>query len=174
MAVIAALVSASAVTGDEGSVASRTADAIRREAVRRNGDPEGLPLPLMGSWTMGDFPKESSAGWGPDNQMRLIAEGHHLLPWFAHPRGAVPTNDQDFQYRYYKSSIERARELNLPVTFVTTQWESGLSRKPYIELPPAENPNVVTADGKVQGRVSPFGPVAPSARSAGSIRMSRG
>ena len=92
--------------------------------------------------------------------MRQIA-GHHLLPWFAHPRGAVPTNGQDFQYRYYKSSIERARELSLPVTFVTTQWESGLSRKPYMDLPPAENPDVVTADGKVQGRVSPFGPVAP-------------
>ena len=41
MLVIAALVSASAVAGDEGSLASRTADAIRREALHPTAIPRG-------------------------------------------------------------------------------------------------------------------------------------
>lgn len=158
---LGALVIATAFAGEGGSKAVQTADEIRQEAVRPNGDPEGLPLPLMASWNVGMFAKETCDGWRPENQMKLIADGHHILPFFGHPRGAVPTNTQDFVYRYYKSSIERARELKLPITFLASQWESGLSRKPYIDLPAAENPNVVTADGKAQGMVSPVGPVAP-------------
>ncbi len=137
------------------------ADDIRREATRANDDPGGRPLPLACSWTCGHFTKDTSAGWRPANQLRLIAAGHHLLPWFAHPTGAVPTDPQAFALTYYRAAIEQARELRLPLTFVASQWESGLSRKPYLDLPPAENPNVVTVDGKVQPRVSPFGPVAP-------------
>ena len=141
--------------------AQATAKEIREEVLRVAHDTEGYPLPLACSWTCGHFPNDTSAGWRPENQMRLIAEGHHLLPWFAHPRGEVSTNANDFTVKYYKAAIEQARELKLPITFVGSQWESGLSAKPYLDLPAAENPNVVTADGKIQARVSPFGPVAP-------------
>jgi hypothetical protein len=91
--------------------------------------------------------------------MRLIAEGRHLLPWFAHPERKLPADPSAFTMKYYKAAIERARELKLPITLVASQWESGLSRKPYLDLPVAENPNVVTAEGKVLAKVSPFGPV---------------
>lgn len=44
---------------------------------------------------------------------------------------------------------------------IASQWESGLSRSPYFELPPEQNPNVVTVAGEVQRKVCPFVPVAP-------------
>lgn len=138
-----------------------TAKEIREEATRSSSDESGRPLPLIGSWTCGHLDNAPSAPWRPQNQMQLIAEGHHLLPWFAHPTGAMPADPKAFMVQYYKAAIERARELHLPISFVGSQWESGLSAKPYLDLPAAENPNVVTADGKIQARVSPFGPVEP-------------
>jgi len=141
--------------------ARATADAIRVEVLRANDDPDGRPLPLTCSWTCGHFPKDSSAGWRPANQMRLIADGHHLLPWFAHPTGEPPADREAFVWRYYRQPLLRARELRLPLTFIASQWESGLSRPPWLGLPAAENPNVVTAEGKPLAKVCPFGPVAP-------------
>lgn len=137
------------------------AEEIRIEATRADDDPEGLPLPLACSWTCGNYPKESSAGWSPANQLRLIEAGHHLLPWFAQPAGGEATDIDEFTLHYYKPPLERARDLGLPVSFLGSQWESGLSGKPSIDLPAAENPNVVTVDGGVLPKVSPFGPVGP-------------
>lgn len=134
---------------------------IREEAARPSDDPAGRPLPLLGSWTCGHYPAPASAEWRPEHQMQMIAEGHHLLPWFNHPTGEVPTDPNDFHMRYFKAAIERARELQLPLTFVASQWESGLSGKPYVDLPPEQNPCLVTVDGKIQPPVSPFGPVGP-------------
>ena len=51
--------------------------------------------------------------------------------------------------------------MNLPITFVGSQWESGLSGEPYVSLPPDQNPNVVTTDGAIVKAVCPFGPLAP-------------
>ena len=140
-----------------------TAEGIRTEAMRPNISDEGHPLPLACSWTCGHFQADHSAGWRPENQMRLIKEGHHLLLWFAHPpiNDDVPTDPNNFWLRYYKGPIETARKLKLPLTFIASQWESGLSSMPYIGLPAEQNPNVVALDGKVQRKVSPFGPVGP-------------
>ena len=145
----------------DDSKAQAVAKEIREEATRTNSDSAGHPLPLACSWCCGHFPSDLSAGWRPENQLRLIAQGHHLLPWFAHPLGDVPADPEAFGVKYYKAAIERARDLKLPLTFVASQWESFLSGKPYVDLPAAQNPNVVTAEGKIQPRVSPFGPVAP-------------
>jgi hypothetical protein len=145
----------------DDSKAQAVAKEIREEATRTNSDSAGHPLPLACSWCCGHFPSDLSAVWRPENQLQLIAQGHHLLPWFAHPLGDVPADPEAFGVKYYKAAIERARDLKLPLTFVASQWESFLSGKPYVDLPAAQNPNVVTAEGKIQPRVSPFGPVAP-------------
>jgi hypothetical protein len=153
------VVSLSSAAADVENVAK----AIRTEATRKNFGLEGHPLPLVCSWQCGHYRADHNAGWRPENQMRLIEEGHYLLPWFSHPpiRGEIPTDPNDFLLNYYKRPLEKARELKLPLTFIASQWESGLSGKPYIELPPEQNPNVVTVDGQIQPKVSPFGPVAP-------------
>lgn len=143
--------------GDD-ALAVATARAITAEALRPNGDPEGYALPLACSWTCGDYPSPLSAGWAPANQMQLISEGHYLLPWFAHPGGRHQLGRRD---AYYAGPIARARKLKLPITLVGNQWEAALSQKPYIDLSPQENPNVVTAAGKILAKVSPFGPVRP-------------
>lgn len=139
------------------------AEEIRTEATRPNLSDEGHPLPLACSWQCGHFRDASCGGWRPANQMKLIEAGHHLLPWFAHPplEGEVSDEGEDFFVKYYREPILKARELGLPITFIGSQWESGLSREPYLSLPPEKNPNVVTMDGKVLERVSPFGPIGP-------------
>jgi len=138
------------------SLAVATARAIRQEALRPNGDPEGYALPLACSWVGGEYPSPLSEHWRPAHQMRLIAEGHYLLPWFAHPDGRKQPGRRD---PYYAEAFARARALKLPITLVGTQWESALSQKPYIDLSPRENPNVVTPEGKIIPKVSPYGPV---------------
>ena len=77
------------------------------------------------------------------------------MPWFQDPAD----NHMPFA-EYYEAPLKRARQLNLPIVIVNTQWESRLSREPYLGLPPEKNPNVVTLDGKVLQKISPFGPVA--------------
>lgn len=145
----------------EADVPAPVPTAIRLEAARANDDPLGRPLPLACSWNCGHFRADYMAGWRPENQLRLIQQGHYLLPWFSHPVGEVPDDPEDFQIRYYKDAIAKARELNLPLTFIASQWESGLSRAPYLELPADKNPNLVTVDEEIKSKVSAFGPVGP-------------
>lgn len=151
-----------------GADVQTTAREIREEAVRASSGEEGYPLPLLCSWHCGNLRRDFVAGWRPEHQMQLIAEGYHLLPWFAHPEGDVSADADSFTTQYYQSAMLRARELQLPITLVGSQWESGLSAKPYLDLPPGRNPNVVPNSGEVQAKVSPFGPVDPWREIGGS------
>jgi hypothetical protein len=100
-------------------------DEIRIEALRPNDDPIGRLLPLACSWTCGHYPSDRSAGWRPQNQMRLVEEGHYLLPWFSHPGGEVPPDPEAFLRRYYQGPIEQARQMNLPLTSRHSRGISG-------------------------------------------------
>lgn len=180
--VFAVLVAATVFAGDAGSKASQTVDAICREALRPNGDREGLPLPLAASWNNG-----WDKGCNPSNQLALIEQGHYLLPCFGLPplwEQSAHTNmfeDKGWYGEkvrgYYTVAIQRMAALKLPFTLESTQWEHMLTYPPeetapwlgkggpWPNLPGDENPNVVTVDGKILrgggGRVSPFGPVGP-------------
>lgn len=156
-----ALFTACELASADDARAQATARAIRQETTRAHRDAEGYALPLASSWTCGDVASPLSAGWRPANQMRLIAAGHYLLPWFAHPPLAAKPSAAEFMSAYYKEPIARARALNLPITLIATQWERLLSEPPYLGMPAAQNPNVVTPEGKVLAKVSPFGPVQP-------------
>ena len=144
-----------------GDLAGMTSKAIREEATRPNAGEAGRPLPLVSAWCTGSH--AWSEGWRPIHQLDLIRKGHHLLPWFAHPKrsGTREEADGDRFRDYYEEAIKQAAGLGLPLTFVASQWESGLSAPPYLDLPPEANPNVVLADGTVRKAVSPFGPVEP-------------
>jgi len=132
------------------------ADEIREEALRSNQSSVGRPLPLAGHWNMG----QESNGFSPGYQMKMIDQGHHLLPWFLMPNIHANPNDPHW-INYYEAPIKRAAELRLPIALVSTQWEAMLSvDDKYFKLPPDQNPNVVSSDGKVRREVSPFGPVA--------------
>ncbi len=135
--------------------------AIRNEALRPSNSPQGMPLPLACHWNTGSH--RNSIGWSPEAQMTMIAAGHHILPVFAHPRfpGDISEKHEAEFVAYYSSALETAQRWQLPVTFIATQWESVLSRPPFVDLPADENPNVVSVEGKVLKKVSPFGPVGP-------------
>jgi hypothetical protein len=94
----------------------------------------------------------------------LIEQGHYLLPWFEFPDpndiGPAKSGLSVFK-SYYEDPIKRARDLRLPLVLVGRQWEQALYEEPYLNLPPSENPNVVTASDKILPQVSPFGPVEP-------------
>ena len=135
------------------------ASEIRTEAIRPNQSPQGRPLPLVSHWTTGNHPL--SEGWAPTHQIDLIEQGHFLLPWFEFPTTLdISSALIDFT-TYYEAPIKRARDLGLPLVLVGTQWEQALYDEPYLSLPAAENPNVLTTSGDILPEVSPFGPVEP-------------
>lgn len=138
-------------------LAAQTAREIRAEATLPNDSPLGYPLPLAASWNTGN----SMGGYDPDYQIRMIQKGHHLLPWFQlnEPKAGF---DAIKSIGYYRKPLIRCHELGLPISFISTQWESLLSNEPrYVRLPPAQNPNVIKPDGSVAPMVSPFGAVEP-------------
>src|SRR5262245_37487258 len=114
------------------------------------------PLPLAAHWNLG----QSSDGFSPAYQMKMIGQGHFLLPWFLMPEiNADPVDPR--WVSYYEGPIKRAAQLKLPISLVGTQWERLLSEENvYLKLPAEKNPNVVTADAQIKPEVSPFGPAA--------------
>ncbi len=134
---------------------STVIEGIRTEALRQGS--RDYPLPLAAHWNVG----QEKDGFSPSYQMNMIDRGHHLLPWFNMPDMSVIPDDQRW-IDYYETAIKRAAQLNLPISFVGTQWEFILSATDeYYNLTPDNNPNVVTASGEVRREVSPFGPVGP-------------
>jgi hypothetical protein len=102
-------------------------------------------------------------GWTPQLQLELLDAGHHILPWMGWPRADALKNDKSAArfHDYYDALMGRCRELNLPISFRGTQWEAMLVRKAYRQLPPDRCPAVVTPEGDVLPKLSPFGPVEP-------------
>jgi len=133
----------------------RLADEIRAEAVRPTMDPAGRPLPLAGHWN-----KRGGTGCSPQYQLGLLEAGHHIFPWFEHPRPGTDLADER-RAAYYKEPMARMAALGLPITLVSTQWESLLYRdEKYRSLPKEKTPLLVTAE-KIVKKVSPAGPVEP-------------
>jgi hypothetical protein len=138
--------------GDTKSDALPVPEEICREAMLPNFGERGRPLPLTAHWNSG----EREGGFTPAYQMELISAGHYLLPWFQ-----LPDPDQKVGYEYYLP-LKRAAELNLPISFIGTQWEHLLTDDPsYFNLPPGQNPNVVALDENILKEVCPFGPLEP-------------
>lgn len=150
------LFAATAACGQSPAVVNE----IREAAWPSNGSPNnvtGRPLPLAAHWNLG----EEKNGFDPEYQMKLVERGHHILPWFQLPNQFFdPTNPRALTY--YEGPIKQAARLRLPISFVSTQWESLLSvNDEFKNLPAEQNPNVVLGDGKVRPEVSPFGPTEP-------------
>src|SRR5690606_30022876 len=143
----------------------KIAAEIRAEATRKNNDPTGRALPLLASWSIGEIP--SIPGMTPATQIGFVEAGHRVVPSFQMPQSSSggdfkPADEKMIELKCsdYEAPLKRAAELHLPITLVSTQWERWLSDdKKYSELPAANNPNVVTPEGKIEDKVSPFGPI---------------
>lgn len=144
---------------DPTPLARQAGATIRRESLLPPNGPEGRPLPLVSHWNMGS----QGRGWTPQYQVELLNKGHHILPWLSWPR-ANPEAKADSAKRfhdYYDALIALCREFNLPISFRGTQWEAMLVGRAYRELPADQCPAVVSPDGKVLPKLSPFGPLDP-------------
>jgi len=148
----------------------RTVREIREEATRSNQDKAGRPLPLAAHWNVGG----PAGSFDMAYQLGLLSKGRHILPWFGWPptdrwleqtwKPGDPARQKhmDAALAAYEAPIRELARLQLPLSFVSTQWESTLSYdKAFLGLPPDQNPNVVSVEGKVLPKVSPFGPVEP-------------
>jgi hypothetical protein len=114
-------------------------------------------LPLAAHWNLG----EAENGFSPQYQMRMIGEGHKLLPWFRMPNVEWAADDAQWT-KYYEAPLKAARAKKLPLSLVSSQWEGLLtSDATYLGLPSDSNPNVIGPDGKVRAELSPFGAIAP-------------
>lgn len=120
------------------------------------------PLPLAASWQTGHHTAldQYYPGW----QMEMIDAGHAMLPCFSFPGPGAEIPGEDYARAgaevYFNEPMRRAAEAGLPICLTGTQWERYLyDDESYLSLPAEENPNVVTVDGEIQKRVSPFGPV---------------
>ncbi|MGE0126746.1 MAG: hypothetical protein AB7U82_01485 [Blastocatellales bacterium] len=146
-------ISLTLLTSPKSQLVAPVTDAIRAEATRPNDSGDGRPLPLVAHWNTGT----EENGFSPDYQMRMIEQGHYLLPWFQMP--AIDTRQDDPRWiSYYEAAIKQAAQLKLPISFIGTQWEMLLTNDAaYFNLPPADNPNVIGLDGAPRREVSPFG-----------------
>lgn len=143
------------VAGIAGVGEKVVAEAIRYESALPNNNNVGYPLPLAAHWNTGWF----SGGFDPEYQLAMIEKGHYLLPAFH--LSAPWEMDRDSRAGYYEKSIKRAAALNLPITFISTQWERYLTvSQKYFMLPEQDNPNVADNLGTILNKVSPFGPAA--------------
>jgi hypothetical protein len=113
----------------------------------------GLHLPLVAHWNTGS----RQGGVSPQFQLKLIEEGHHILPWFKlNDPGKLTLPSQ------YEKAIKYVAERGLPISIIGSQWEKLLtSQNAYLGLPVVRNPNVVLTDGRIEKAVSPFGPLDP-------------
>lgn len=150
---------AAAATAKPSAAARKAAAAIRKESTLPPNGPAGRPLPLVSHWNMGS----QGRGWTPQYQVELLDRGHHILPWMGWPRGDPEANEKSAKrfHDYYDALLAYCRALDLPISFRGTQWEAMLVKRAYREQPPEKCPAVITAEGTVIPKLSPFGPVDP-------------
>ena len=130
------------------------ADEIRAEAVRPNDDPAGRQLPFAANW--------NCRNWTPQKQLQWIKQGHHLLPWFRHPKTRQHSDKAVESWVEENGDVLRKwAEWRMPFTMRDNNWARGLTGEKYRDLPREKNPLTVRPDGSVMKRPSPFGPLEP-------------
>jgi len=134
----------------------RTIREICEEATRSNQDKAGRPLPLAAHWNAGGV----ADGFDATYQLGLLTKGRHILPWFGWPptdrwleqtwKPGDPRRQKhiDSTLAAYETPIRELARLKLPISFLSTQWESTLTyNKAFFGLPPDQNPNVLSVAG---------------------------
>ena len=151
--VVSMLLVDAAVSQQSGrEIAAELGQALQKPST----GPSGFPLPFLSHWTTGKH--DLSEGWAPERQLELLDAGLYILPWFEFPDGSSdePIFSMSFS-DYYEAPLLRAKELHIPISLVGSQWERFLSEDPYLDLDRDANPNVVTPNGLVLPKLSPFG-----------------
>lgn len=101
----------------------RIAAEIRAASTAKR-TPDFHPLPLAAHWNTG----ARTGGFDPEYQLMLIEQGRYLLPWF----GLAPPSthgQRPFPDSYYQRALARFGELQLPISFLSTQWDVEVAER---------------------------------------------
>ena len=110
-------------------------------------------LPLVANWNVG-IPEDSN-GLDPMYMINRLSNGEHIVPTW---KLDAYFNDT-IGLSYYEESIKKAAELGLPLVFILPSPESALIHDDvYFSMDRTNNPNVITTNGTVIPKLSPFGP----------------
>ncbi len=132
-------------------------DAIRREALRPNHDPDGRPLPLASRWNAHNYvqggvvaPGESAGVHYPFPLSRLLDEieaGHRIFPFFSWPSGGQWSEPLP----QLEASFARLAAAGLPFEVACGNIEDAMfgAAERYWQKPMEQNPAHIRAD--VQG-----------------------
>lgn len=151
------LVTALAHTSAFAGLAEDTAAAIRAEALRPNMAADGRPLPLWSAW-----------GSETAKQIQFVEQGHYAIPMFYNDmvRATAGPEVKAFHDRF--GPIKRAKELGLPIGFVTigdpnSAHEAMLRHPPFSVLPPEKSALAYDSKGQIikGAPLSPFGAIEP-------------
>jgi hypothetical protein len=110
-------------------------------------------LPILAHYNSGEV--GVNIGMTPEYIISLIEEQNiTILPtWRLNPFHEFQIEDE-----YYKESILKAKELNLPLTFIINPLENSITDSYYYINKKYElNLNVIGKDGRVINKISPFG-----------------
>lgn len=135
------------------------------------------PLPLIASWntsTWWNYDPQIAGlepGYSPLWQLDMIDQGNYFLPWLKlpDPIDSCPPGQPCVNFAdYLAPPLRRAASHNLPISFISTQWERLLSEDPsYLQLPEIDNPNAIGNDGELllnssgDPQIAPFGSLEP-------------
>jgi len=98
---------------------------------------ESHPLPLAAQWNVGAWP----GSFDPSYQIDQLQQGRYLLPTFN-----LEPPDARLQPAYYTTPTRYLRQHELPLSFVSLQWEMVLPK---------------IASVYTSAPLSPFGPIEP-------------
>ena len=132
-AVLVATLAAPLTTG-----AQTVAEDIRREATAPNSETHH-PLPLVGTWrSSSEWRYSEPNGFSPDWQLQMIMQGHHFLLGadIPLPEHCVATPCSDVTLGYWRTALQNASALQLPISLVGTQWEHYLLGGSCVSEPP--------------------------------------
>jgi hypothetical protein len=137
-----------------GTVNVQSSDAANLKAIQNivqtyKTNPTARTLPLASNWNGG----LGKYLYSPEYQMDLLANGAYIMPWMTLSAPGIYSTPN-----YYRNYMEYLCANDLPVTFLTSQWEELLStQSEFKKLSAADNPNIVSALGVVENMVRPDG-----------------
>ncbi len=116
------------------------------------------PLPFATHWT--PHRKERSGSTQPPWQIEQLQNGRHWMPAFW--MGNFRQGWDKWAQTYYPALLAEARRRQLPIAFVSTQWDRVIyEESPWKDAAPENSALFRNLEGHVEAKLDPFGAKAP-------------
>ncbi len=133
---------------------------VTRELLKRNTDPGGWPLPVVGHWAR----SYGGRNFSSDYQVSLLEAGHHVLPNLPMPEPGQKPPDERGQ-----ALLRKLAAWGAPFSLRAGQWEQLLLSKDHPadapgkwrNAPPDKTALTVQPDGTAGKYISAWGAIEP-------------